>query len=500
MAEFPRYQSKGSLTTQAPAALQTETDKTGEILGKVGQIGQTVSEGAMKWQHAVNTIQKTTAQANFKSGVLDIVQRAQVDPDYNNSKQYFDEVEKLKGESMKGFTSKNAEMETGLQLGYEAKVASIQLDNIYKKKMIDVGQTSSMKLIDAEVNNPTESSLGNIRQELSKQIGAGIFDHKAAYELERQANRDLGENRVNKDLYQATTPEAVDEVTQRLASGSYEKGGVTIDPDKKKSLFEIADRTKNNVEKRIQAQAVEAQTQNRMNTIVGIASGQTPIESLDIPQIAEFDPQLATTLTKVKDFMKNYNPKTATSSSMSSAGLVPGTETTRMKMYAQSVKDVFTQDNNEKLGDFVLRELEKKGDGLTPSIKIAAFSNLAALKARANNPQTPEDQGAADRLRTIQNAVNFLQYSNPYLFPKVLGDFLVKNFISGGASPDKVMAEAKDSLKNELLSRHKSLSKLPALPNKIVDGSAPVEDVQGGQNELKEGDTNSGDYADQPGE
>ena len=186
-----------------------------------------VQDVAVKWSNAIDTIQKTTATANFKSGMLDITTRAQNDPDYNNSDQYFKEIEKLKMDNLKGFLSKTAETQAAIEFGYDAKVGQIQIENLYKKKMIDVGQTSSLRIVDAEVANPTENSLINIKSELNKQVAAGIFDHKDAYMLERKANDDLGVNRINKDLYQAQTPEEVDAVTQRITSGAYEAGGVT---------------------------------------------------------------------------------------------------------------------------------------------------------------------------------------------------------------------------------------------------------------------------------
>lgn len=495
MPDFPRYQSKNQLTTQQ-TSVQASEDTTGQILEQTSKLGQQASETALKWSNAVDTIQRTASSANFKAGLLDIQTRAQNDPNYNNSDQYFQEIEKLKNESLKGFSSKTAETEMAIELGYESKVGQIQIDNLYKKKMIDVGQTSSMRLIDAEIMNPTESSLANIRAELNRQVQAGIFDHKDAYTMERRANADLGVNRINKDLYLAQTPEEVDAVTQRITSGEYEKGGVTIEPDKKKSLLDIAERARANTEKKIQAQEIEAMSQNRMETVVDIASGKRKFEDLNMTEIAEYDPQLAGTLTKVKDFMVNYNPKLdPKEQSLSSAGLMSTQQVKQMKNYARSVTDVFLQGDNQQLSDFVLRELDKKGDGLTSSIKLAAFVNLAALKAKVNNQQSAPDAEATDRFRAIKSGVKFLQASNPYLFPQAVSDFIVKNFLSGASTEKEVMKEAKSILKDKIMDRHKSISKLPYIPNKIVDGDASVEDLQAGVNEFSDGET-SGDYAD----
>lgn len=496
MPDFPRYQSKGQLTTRQPSP-EAPTDSSYQVIEKVGQVGQQVQETAVKWSNAVDTIQKTTASVNFKTGMLDILNRAQNDPNYNNSDQYFKEIEKLRTDSLKGFSSKIAESEAALEFGYDARVGQIQVDNLYKKKMIDVGQTNALKFIDLEVNNPTENSLQNIRKELSKQVAAGVFDQKAAYEYERKANDDLGVNLINKDLYLAETPEAVDEVTQKITSGQYERGGVTIDPEKKKSLLDIAERAKTNTEKKIKAQQDKAIVTNRMETITGIASGKIALDSLDIPEIATYDPQLAGTLSKVKDFMVNYNPKLGPKEQgMSGAGLVTDTQQRTMRNYAKSITDTFLQTDNKELSDFVLRELEKQGDGVNSSLKLAAFVNLAALKAKANDPATQDDGTSAERFGAIKAGVKFLQSINPYLSPVAIGEFVVKNYLSGANTEKAIMQEARNVLKDKIIDRYKSVSKLPSVPNKIVDGESSVEDLHAGISDLQ-GETFTGNYGDE---
>ena len=498
MPAYPRYQSKAAFTTQAPSA-EAPLDNSGEIAQKVGEtIGGTVQDISLKWSNAVDTIQKTVSQANFETGLADIQNRAQNDPNYNNSDQYYKEIEKLKNDSLHGFSSTTAQTQMGIELGYKAKVGQIQVQNLYKKKMIDIGQASTLQLIDKEINNPTDSSLPNIQKLLNIQVSAGLLDHKDAYVLLQKANKELGVNRVNQDLYKATTPEEVDAIAKGITSGAYERGGVSIEPDKKKALLDIAESAKKNTEKKIEAQQTEAITQNRMETLVDISSGKTPIDSLNMKEIAEYDPEFAGSLTKVKDFMVNYNPKLpAKEQSMSAAGLLSVSHVKQMKNYAKSITDTFLQDDNKSLSDFVLRELNKKGDGLTSSVKLAAFVNLAALKAKANNPQDQGSADAAHRFSAIKAAVNFLQASNPYLFPQAVSEFIVKDFLGGASSYQQVMEEARNVLRDKIIERYKSAAKLPSLPNKIVDGEASVEDVSAGSTDLTDG-TSSGDYADAP--
>jgi len=154
----------------------------------------------LEWIKAVDKIQKTTASSNFKTGLLDITNRAQSDPNYNNSEQYYREIEKLRSDSLKGFSSKVAEAEAAAEFNFESKVAQIQIENTYKKKMIDAGQTSSLKLIDLEINNPTEYSIENIQRELDGQVERGIFERRDALKILQNSEQKVKFNSFLRDF------------------------------------------------------------------------------------------------------------------------------------------------------------------------------------------------------------------------------------------------------------------------------------------------------------
>src|SRR3990167_6798887 len=184
MPDFPRYNSKAQITTQQPS-VQAAAGTEGQILEKTAQVASNASETALKWSNTVDTIQKTTSSANFKSGMLDITQRAQADPNYNNSDQYYKEIEKLKMDNLKGFSSKTAQTQAAIEFGYEAKVGQIQIENLYKKKMIDVGQASTLRLLDLEAQNPSPNMEKNMHAIIGQQVQAGTIGNEAAYKLEK---------------------------------------------------------------------------------------------------------------------------------------------------------------------------------------------------------------------------------------------------------------------------------------------------------------------------
>lgn len=256
----------------------------------------------------------------------------------------------------------------------------------------------------------------------------------------------------------------------------------------------IAGRSANN-KKIFEARRVEQTSSNRVQTLMDLAKGKK-FDQLGLNGLALKDPELSKTVGKIQEFMVDYNPKTPIKEQpIKGLGLTPA-QAGEMRQYAKSITGVFMQNDNETLSNFMINELNKKADGLTSSQKLTAFSNLAALKFAANNPQTAEDFKSADWLHAIKEGLNYLQTTSAYLFPSTMADFIVKNYNSKTKDKDQVMAQAKGTLRNAITDRHKAVSTLPSVPNKIVDGEQAVEDLQSGPNEL-EGEPYSGDYGDQ---
>lgn len=220
MAEFPRYQSKGQLTTQAPSVAAVG-DTSGQILEQISKVGQTVQDIGLKWSNAVDTIQKTTSTANRKGQFLDLINEGQNDPNYNNLDDYLKRADKIVLDNQKGFSSKFAASQNLIEAQYDAKATKIQLENLYKKKIIDVGQTSAIKLIDNEISNPGPASKANIQKILNEQVSAGIFNHKDAYKIYNSSIKTIGEFDVANDPATEESQSAVLAELKKGENGKY---------------------------------------------------------------------------------------------------------------------------------------------------------------------------------------------------------------------------------------------------------------------------------------
>ncbi len=187
MPKLPGFESQRQLTTQQPQFLAPKP-READILSAAGKAAGQAANIAVKWGNALNTIQATTAKANYESGLLDIYNRAADDPDYNNSEKYLKEIEKLKTDSLKGFSNKATQSRVALDFDFGNQAATLKIGNIFKKKTIEVGQVSTYKLLDVEKQNyplSPETSEANINSIIDAQVKAGVFGPKEAYKLRK---------------------------------------------------------------------------------------------------------------------------------------------------------------------------------------------------------------------------------------------------------------------------------------------------------------------------
>lgn len=231
MPLFPRYQSKGRLTTQTPSPMAPE-DNSGKIVQGLGEVANKGMDIALKFEDSMKSTRNTVATVDHKSELLDIEQRALSDPDPNNQKMYMSELQKSYQKHSQGLDYVDAK-----KLALENQVAGIQLDNVFKKKWLEVDSLAVNKFVDQQIANPGPDSFPKIKNILAEKIRTGHMDQTTAYEIEKKANNDLGVARVSNDIFGAQTQEQVSAVKEGLTSGSYEAGGVVIDPKEKLKLL-----------------------------------------------------------------------------------------------------------------------------------------------------------------------------------------------------------------------------------------------------------------------
>jgi len=252
MPEYPRYESKVNLSRQRVAGQSTQ-DTSYKNIEQAGKVANQVQELNMKWMAADDTI-KATSEANRRKVAIaqantDAANDNSTDLDTlnKNHQKRTRELDRELNTDKPTFAFKSSTATNEANASYESFVGKAQMQNLYQKKKVDIGQTESLKLIASNVSIPTIDSLNKIKANLEDQVAAGIFDNKDAHVLLQKANDDLGKNRVSKDLYNATTVEEARAIKEGIRSGAYEAGGVTIEAKEKSTLMKSAEVTERRI-------------------------------------------------------------------------------------------------------------------------------------------------------------------------------------------------------------------------------------------------------------
>lgn len=194
MPKFPRYESKGTLTTQQPSVLTTPSTDA-QITEALGETAGQVQDTTTKFAKARASSMNTVALANHKGDILDIESRAALDPDPNNQSKYLDEIKKSNQKY-----SENLGAEGKLNLGLESRLAGIKIGAAFKKKEIEIDNVATQRLIDYEVNNPQPDSFAKVQTLLEEKKKLGFISEEQAYKIEEKAKKDFKFNTFTRDL------------------------------------------------------------------------------------------------------------------------------------------------------------------------------------------------------------------------------------------------------------------------------------------------------------
>lgn len=216
MAEFPRYFSKASATTQQPSFLAPESTE-GQRTEQIAKVAGVAQEATAKWGLAYQEAQKTQAELNQRTQLDDLVARAEADPDYNALEKYQQESEKITKDSLSGFKNQFTKGEATAKANYYKSTADRQLQGIFRKKMVDNQQANTMRLLDLEAKNPTEATFGRMKEIIDKQKSLGFLSDTDALKLEEKYTKQAKQNAFLGDL--SADPSAAEENLSKNAYG-----------------------------------------------------------------------------------------------------------------------------------------------------------------------------------------------------------------------------------------------------------------------------------------
>lgn len=276
MPDFPRYQSKGQLTTQQPS-VQAAEDTSGEIISKVGEVGKVAQDATLRLSNAYDSMQKTQASLNFRKAVAEEQSKflSIPNPTAEDLNKTNAAIQKSKETNLRGFSSKTAETETAMNFDYQSQISSIQLNDYYQKKNLEKDYLNTQELIDLEISNPSNDTISNI-----KKITDGkkaIYGEKEANKLYKDSVHTFGQFAVANDT---ADQEANSEVLAELKKG--DKGKFSeIQPDDRLSLIKASQQRIFNNNQTYKRDVADSQNIRSNALIDKFAAGEATLKDIE---------------------------------------------------------------------------------------------------------------------------------------------------------------------------------------------------------------------------
>lgn len=281
MPALPRHESERSLTTQQPSPLAPE-GIGGKMYGLVAENAkaasgalETVYDAGQKWNKEVNTMRANQSMYAMRLDVQGISERAAVEQDPNKVEEYKKEIANAYEKYNTGFTDPRISAEVQQKLGYESLSAQIQLDGLFKKKMIVQQRASSSDQATDMVNHPTGDLTADIQRVKDfydgsvnpldglENVNLKIYSPEERQKLRVESEKDMKMNTFLQEF--RNDPKKAE---QKFEANAY---GMTIE-DQEKARSKI---------KEIKRMDREAQTENVANASLAIFSGDMTEKTID---------------------------------------------------------------------------------------------------------------------------------------------------------------------------------------------------------------------------
>lgn len=386
MPTLPRYNSQQKV--RMPQAQSVSfTDKSSQnLIGTLQDIGQ-------QWQKANDVMEYTEAKSQYEVGTERILSRAQQDPDFKNTDQYYKELRDLREESLGKITNAMVREKAALEMGAGNEVASLKIETAARKKRIDHTRfslsqsvdTLFKKRLDATSETEKKDITNKIEELLSINAGTGVISEEEAYKMYKNGKEKAAE-------FDATArPELFLSRTNKFYD---------VSADKYAELRKKARSAKEREEKEIVAQQEEVELQNESDLILQLADREADKRSVseitDMIANNRISREFGEAYIRVLESPKHIDPKKKI-------------EKSGFTKFAQSL---FKADDNESKQKAITEMLNGAADGDLNEEQLAVLLKSASLNDdRGFIAKTVEALGTASKnLWNMQPGIMLYNY------------------------------------------------------------------------------------------
>ena len=201
MPVFPRYESQEAINTKQQVGALAPEDTSYKKYEAMAETGKALGEIGLKFAVASDRRKANEAELGFKTGMDDVIFRAQNDPNPDNQDQYLNEIRQLQEtHSKKKFVFSHSKDESFSRMGLDAQNGSVQIQNIFRNKEIDAGRATTLGLLDMAVERGGPGMQSEIQRLTQEGVQAGLFDRVGAQKLQKEYVKDGRYNQFLSDF------------------------------------------------------------------------------------------------------------------------------------------------------------------------------------------------------------------------------------------------------------------------------------------------------------
>jgi hypothetical protein len=247
MPKIERYSARVPQSGASPNALASPEQYSagGKLISDIGKALGDLGDGFVK---AHETAQKQTAMNKAKLGINEILTRAAQDPDPSNIDSYAQQLDHVKAGASEGISLRNAKDAFDLEYSSAANDGLIKLRQLQREKIVDLGVSSitqGLNQLDADYLNASPDQEEQILKRMDMLIhdgySNGFMSAQDMIKMKEENLKQVGAKKAVHLINAAGSPEEVTAIKDALLRGDFERNGVTIDPDKKKSILSNID-------------------------------------------------------------------------------------------------------------------------------------------------------------------------------------------------------------------------------------------------------------------
>lgn len=285
--KIEKYESQTKINPSldaAPASAGALSAPGKEVEG----VGQTLSAIGQKMTEAQSFQERTAASNKARGDLADLVFKAKSDPDPKNHDKYIQQISKIRDGAVRGVSLRSAKSEFEADFGSMSNAALMDIKQDQRAKIVDMGLASmdgglkQMASQYAQTGDPARQRqlILQMNSMIDEGAARGFVTADAAQKMKDKNYAAIGIDKFYADLSSINTPEGADQLLTALRKGYYEQNGVTIDPEKKKTMYEQAEKYRDKFDKETKAAQEITYDQNNRKAMLEMFQGQLTLSEL----------------------------------------------------------------------------------------------------------------------------------------------------------------------------------------------------------------------------